>query len=203
MFDRFEEYINEIGGLPVSQLDEIIIENWAVRMFVEGFDGLFENNSNWKTAQLLVYMAAYWRRQNEEKEDRGFPGLPLEDFLSDYNAAEYIDIVPYSKYTLAEIIALGIQEVTAELTAAVTTVSADRRSQLDNNPSLLYKWVTAGDAKVCFECRQHEGEIVGRSELLRESNAWEYNASLGNVHSTVFPPLHPRCRCKLVPVISY
>lgn len=204
IFEKFRDRIAYVADLAdrykPSHITPDMLEVWGGQLLLDGLEGLFDFESDWRNAQLLEYMVAYWRRQAEEREDRGFIPLTIWSFLSEYNAAEYSDIVPYSKLTLAE--AKLFPEV-VDLVTPVINVAADRRSQLDNSPAQLFKWVTAGDARVCGTCKAHDGQIIGRTELIRESDKWEHSCALGDIHSAEIPPVHPRCRCKLVPITSY
>lgn len=203
IFERWIPRIADISAIMedngIKALTPELVELWAGNLLADGLMVEFNFEDEWRNAQLLDYMVAYWRREQEEREERGFPLLPIWDFLNDMNASEYADIIPYSKYTLREARELPLPAVVDPL-AAVITVAADRRSQIDNSRAMFYRWETARDSRVCGICKAHDGEIIGRSELIRESNEWELGCSTGDIHSTDIPPVHPRCRCKLVPV---
>lgn len=68
------------------------------------------------------------------------------------------------------------------------------------------QWLTAMDDRVDGECDEMNGQIVGLSEnydstiknLLGEDKA----ASILSYDSVDYPPLHPNCRCTLLPIIE-
>lgn len=68
------------------------------------------------------------------------------------------------------------------------------------------KWITAIDERVCQFCADMDGQTVGVSEKYWEKGD-EMAGSEGGTLSFGFddvssPPLHPSCRCDLIPIFS-
>lgn len=72
------------------------------------------------------------------------------------------------------------------------------------------EWFTAEDASVCGWCREMDGKRVKLGELFFEKGDWlGYTDDNGKEHSMKLdyrdmgePPLHPECRCVLLPVLA-
>ncbi|GAJ11721.1 unnamed protein product, partial [marine sediment metagenome] len=66
------------------------------------------------------------------------------------------------------------------------------------------KWLTAVDERTCNLCLDMDGRtaILGSTfdiESLKEDYGWEFDYSKGEMPH---PPLHPRCRCTIIPIVK-
>lgn len=72
------------------------------------------------------------------------------------------------------------------------------------------EWFTAEDANVCGWCREMDGKTIGLDETFFEKGDWvSYTDDNGKEHAMKLdyrdmsePPLHPECRCVLLPVMK-
>lgn len=72
------------------------------------------------------------------------------------------------------------------------------------------EWFTAEDSSVCEFCRQMDGKVVALSgKYFDEGDRISYTDAKGNEHTMKLdyraigePPLHPNCRCVLLPVLK-
>lgn len=90
--------------------------------------------------------------------------------------------------------------VAAHSAGVIQTV---KRSAL-RSVTVRVEWVTAGDSHVCPICRALEGTKYRvdsiRSETFRYEAGPDEPPSLSGVYPVV-PPIHPRCRCALIPAL--
>lgn len=90
--------------------------------------------------------------------------------------------------------------VSAHSAGVIQTV---KRSAL-RSVTVRVEWVTAGDSHVCPICRALEGTKYRvdsiRSETFRYEAGPDEPPSLSGVYPVV-PPIHPRCRCALIPAL--
>jgi HK97 family phage portal protein len=65
------------------------------------------------------------------------------------------------------------------------------------------EWLTAADERTCPYCAEMDGKVVGVEEVFFDKGD-TFETSGGKmdikVSSVQYPPLHPRCRCTIVPV---
>lgn len=87
-----------------------------------------------------------------------------------------------TSFQVAGVTQLGV----AIETPANTRQNAHSHGEMRVNAAGEVEWETAGDSKVCDECMAIEGEVMRISDV-RGSPQFQ-------------PPLHPNCRCRLVPL---
>lgn len=101
----------------------------------------------------------------------------------------------------------GIKRVTTlartEIVHAHSEATITRYEQVSDRPdtdiqinavTVKAEFVTAGDDRVCSTCAAIAGETVQIEGIREENFEWR-----GNQYP-IQPPIHPRCRCALVPV---
>lgn len=72
------------------------------------------------------------------------------------------------------------------------------------------EWMDTDDKRTCKICASMDGKRIGIDEFfLREGQSMQYDDGSGNIktftntyESVQYPPIHPRCRCTIVPVID-
>jgi SPP1 gp7 family putative phage head morphogenesis protein len=84
------------------------------------------------------------------------------------------------------------------------TVSRYRRAGVDG-VSLSGEFSTAGDSRVCPICEALEGDVFSLTDF--EQATFEYEPSEDEPDSladeySVKPPIHPNCRCAILPVVG-
>ena len=66
-------------------------------------------------------------------------------------------------------------------------------------PGLQKEWITSRDERVCPHCLAHHGEVVDVDQEFDKDRTFAGTAPKVYGGVLEYPPLHPRCRCTLVP----
>lgn len=101
-------------------------------------------------------------------------------------------------------------KVRAEMIARTETMRAAgfaTREAYDQSPNVeAYEWYTATDERTCEFCSEMHGKVIDKGtdffekdDILTGINGGILNLNYEDIDH---PPLHPQCRCDLLPVVS-
>lgn len=185
----------------------------------------------WENARQRLQNAGVSTDEVESVFDMGVPQRQLRDlYTRTYETLQSVaeEAAPTVREVLTEGLAEGVnpREMARRLTKEVRTIQRTRaevlaRTEVINSYSeatldrydragqdgvtVSGEFATADDSRVCPICEAIEGTEYGTDEMRQATFSYEADAdepdSLGGEYR-VRPPVHPQCRCAILPVIQ-
>lgn len=185
----------------------------------------------WENTRERLQQAGVAVEEAEDVFNLGVPQRQLRElYTRTYEQLQSVtsDAVPQVRDVLTQGLAEGInpremarrltkevqtiQRTQAEVLARTETINAYSEASLDRydragqaDVTLSGEFSTAGDDRVCPICEALEGQEFDTEAMRAEAFEYEPDAdeppSLGGTYP-VKPPVHPQCRCAILPVIE-
>lgn len=144
-----------------------------------------------------------------EKNTKKFAGEVTKETSKQIRATivagiEQNETIPELEKRIDTLAAFGPQR--AEMIARTETIRAQSKSELevwqDSGVVVEKKWYTAQDERDCDDCDAMHGKTISVEETYFDRGDKTASGAVLDYEDVGGPPLHPNCRCALVPVVS-